>query len=74
MQTELEHELSFLAIESVRETEIRERTKREDEWRLVWLEKKKKERKKETGRVNPTRSFLVKPYPVLRLGRVAPLI
>ena len=73
MKTELEHELSFLAIESVRETEIRERTKREDERRLEWLEKKK-ERKKETGRVNPTRSFLVKPYPVPKVDRVAPLI
>ena len=46
MQTELEHELSFLAMESVRESEIRERKKREDERRLEWLEKK--ERKKET--------------------------
>jgi hypothetical protein len=36
--------------------------------------KKKKERKKETGRVNPTRSFLVKPYPVPKVDRVAPLI
>jgi hypothetical protein len=57
---------------SVRESEIRERKKREDERRLEWLEKK--ERKKETGRVNPTRSFLVKPYPVPKVDRVAPLI
>ena len=72
MHTELEHELSFLAMESVRESEIRERKKREDERRLEWLEKKK-ERKRRVGSTRPG-LFLVKPYPVLRLGRVAPLI
>jgi hypothetical protein len=48
VQTELEQELSFLAMESVRESEIRERKKREDERRLEWLEKKK-ERKRRVG-------------------------
>ena len=58
----------------VRESEIREREKREKMREGVggW---RKKKRKKETGWVNPTRSFLVKPYPVLLerlLDRVNP--
>jgi hypothetical protein len=56
----------------VRVSEIREREKKERKiGEAAGVVGEKKERKKETGRVNPTRSFLVKPYPVLRLGWAA---
>ena len=70
MQTELEHELSFLAIESVRETEIRERTKREDERRLEWLEKKRKKERDGSGQPDPV--FFSETLPGSKIGPGCP--